>query len=43
MDGKPVDGDAAVAAIYNAINIIKLGGVGFTIVRRESLTVPGAC
>jgi len=40
MDGSPVDGDAAYAAIYSAIDAIKAGGVGFTLIKSEELTIP---
>jgi len=43
MDGFPIDGYATYAAIYSAVDAIRAGGVGFTLLRREDLTVPGAC
>ena len=43
MDGYPVDGYATYSAIYSAVDAIKAGGVGFTLVRREDLTEPQGC
>lgn len=40
MDGEPTEGNATYAAIYSAIDKIKAGGVGFTMIRSENLTTP---
>lgn len=43
LDGYPIDASATYAAIYAAVDAIRMGGVGFTLVRREDLSVPGSC
>ncbi len=43
MDGEPTIGNACYSAIHNVVTDIKAGGVGFTLVRQESLTIPGVC
>lgn len=40
LDGYPVAGEAAYAAIYSAIDAVKAGGVGFTLIQSEELTTP---
>ncbi len=40
MDGDPIIGNSFYRAIYSAVEKIKAGGVGFTLVRVESLTLP---
>lgn len=43
FDGEPTIGNACYSAIYSAITEIKAGGVGFTFVRQQELSIPGAC
>jgi len=43
FDGEPVIGNACYSAIYSAVDSIRAGGIGFTLVRQEELTTPGVC
>ena len=40
MDGFPITGNTFYQAIYSVVEKIKAGGVGFTLVRSENLTLP---
>lgn len=43
MDGYPIDGNAVYSAVWSVVHEIRAGGVGFTMVRRRTLTQPGVC
>lgn len=40
VDGFPVDGDAVYRSIFDTVNRIRAGGVGFTMIRDEARNVP---
>jgi hypothetical protein len=40
VDGFPVDGDAVYRSIFDTVNRIRAGGVGFAMIRDEALNVP---
>ncbi len=43
FDGSPVTAEALYAAIYNSVNVIRAGGVGFDLIRSEIANALASC